>query len=85
MTTLQPVDACKQASPKEEEEGRKEEEEQWRRWIEQPRSLQNLVCFLLLLPSLLAGCNNNDARKLSPFHFGAVDTMMVIRMRRRLL
>jgi len=26
MTTLQPVDACKQASPKEEEEGRKEEE-----------------------------------------------------------
>jgi hypothetical protein len=24
MTTLQPVDACKQASPKEEEEGRKE-------------------------------------------------------------
>lgn len=28
------------------------------------------VCFLLLLPSLLAGCNNNAARKLSPLHFG---------------
>jgi hypothetical protein len=48
MTTLQPVDACKQASPKEEEEGRKEEEEQWRPWIEQPRGLQNLVPIQLL-------------------------------------
>lgn len=43
MTTLQPVDACKQALRK-----KKKEEEQWRWWIEQPRSLQNLVPIQLL-------------------------------------